>query len=112
MVVMCERLIVPDESKSIMGGAVEPLGDVTCIRWRLHLYEGIAEHIGFSLDTPWKELPREHRDRFLHGMGTEKVEFTYTNQNGYTWTHTDRYDGALQYLDERFHSGNARARVI
>jgi len=109
-VVMSERLIVPDESKSIMEGAVEPLGDVTSNRWRLHLYEGIAEHLGFSLDTPWKKLSREHRDRFLHGMGTEKIEFTYTNQNGYAWTHNDRYDGALQYLEERFHSGNARAQ--
>ncbi len=109
-VVMSERLIVPDESKSIMAGAVEPLGNVTSNRWRLHLYEGIAEHLGFSLDTPWKKLSREHRDRFLHGMGAEKIEFTYTNQNGYSWSHNDRYDGALQYLEERFHSSNARAR--
>jgi len=109
-VVMSERLIVPDDSKSIMAGAVEPLGEVTSNRWRLHLYEGLAEHLGFSLETPWKKLTREHRDRFLHGMGTEKIEFTYTNQNGYSWSHNDRYDGALQYLEERLHSSNARAR--
>ena len=109
-VVMSEGLIVPDDDKSILGGAVEPLGDVTRNRWRLHLYEGVAEHLGFSLDTPWKKLSREHRDRFLHGLGAEKIEFTYTNQNGYSWSHNDRYDGAQQYLEERFHSSNARAR--
>ena len=41
-VVMSERLMVPDSARSIIGGAVAPLGDVQSNKWRLHLYEGVA----------------------------------------------------------------------
>jgi len=109
-VVMSEDLMIPDESKSILDGAVATLGDVTSNRWRLHLYEGIADHLGFDLSSPWSSLSRAHRDGFLHGLGCKKISFRYTNQSGNSWTHEDRYEGALSYVEERFHSGNTRLR--
>ena len=102
-VVMSEGLLVPDPSKSIRDGAVEPLGEVTSNKWKLHLYEGAAKHLGFSLDTPWKKLSARQKEGFLHGLGEERIEFTYTNQGGHTWHHRDRYEGVLRQLEERFH---------
>ena len=108
-VIMSERLVIPDPEKSILEGAVEPLGDITTNRWRMHLYEGAAEHLGFDLETPWRRLTRAQKDGFLHGLGDEKLEFLYKGQNG-TWSHKDRYEGALAWVEERFQSGNSRAR--
>jgi excinuclease ABC subunit A len=102
-VVMSEGLMVPDPSKSILEGAVEPLGEVTSNKWKLHLYEGAARHLGFSLDTPWKKLSPRQKEGFLQGLGEERIEFTYTNQGGHTWSHRDRYEGVLRQLEERFH---------
>ena len=109
-VVMGEQLMVPKPGKSIRQGAVEPLGDVSSNRWRLHLYEGAAQHLGFTLDTPWKQLSQEQKDRFLHGLGDEKLQFTYTNQSGHSWSHDDKYEGALRHVENRFHQGSARVR--
>ncbi|MSR83468.1 MAG: excinuclease ABC subunit UvrA [Candidatus Latescibacteria bacterium] len=101
--VMSDELLVPDPAKSILEGAVEPLGEVTSNKWRLHLYAGAAKHLGFSLDTPWKKLSALQKEGFLHGLGEERIEFTYTNQGGYSWSHKDRYEGVLRQLEEKFH---------
>ncbi|MDP6018124.1 MAG: excinuclease ABC subunit UvrA, partial [Candidatus Latescibacteria bacterium] len=109
-VTMSERLIVPDPGKSIADGAVEPLGDITSNRWRHHLYEGAAEHLGFALDKPWKDLTQAQKTGFLHGLGDKKIEFTYTNQSGHSWAHDDRYEGALNFIEERLHHASAKVR--
>ncbi|MGY8824643.1 MAG: excinuclease ABC subunit UvrA [Candidatus Latescibacterota bacterium] len=109
-VLMSESLLVPDPKKTIMKGAIEPLGDVTSNRWRLHLYEGAAEHLGFDLNTPWKKLDKEQKNRFLYGFGDEKITFTYTNKRKYTWSHDDKYEGIVAMLEERFRGGNDRVK--
>ncbi|HIG18021.1 MAG TPA: excinuclease ABC subunit A, partial [Candidatus Handelsmanbacteria bacterium] len=109
-VTMSERLIVPDPDKSIAEGAVEPLGEITSNRWRHHLYEGAAEHLGFALDKPWKELSDTQKTGFLYGLGDNKIEFTYTNQTGHSWAHDDRYEGALNFVEERLHHASAKVR--
>jgi excinuclease ABC subunit A len=109
-VTMSERLIVPDPDKSIAEGAVEPLGEITSNRWRHHLYEGAAEHLGFALDKPWKELSDAQKTGFLYGLGDNKIEFTYTNQTGHSWAHDDHYEGALNFVEERLHHASAKVR--
>ncbi len=107
---MSEQLMIPDTSKSVSRGTIEPLGDIRSNRWRLHLYQGAAEHLGFDLDTPWRDLTARQKQGFLRGLGDDKLEFTYTNVRGYSWSHKDRYEGVLKHLEERFHSGSERAR--
>ncbi len=109
-VLMSEHLLIPDPQKSILQGAIEPLGDVTSNRWRLHLYEGAADRLGFDLDTPWKNLDEEQKRGFLYGLGDEKITFTYTNKRKYTWSHDDPYEGVVAMLEERFRGGNERIR--
>ncbi len=109
-VLMSEHLMVPDPSKSIRGGALEPLGEIENNRWRLHLYEGAAEHLGFDLDTPWKKLKDAQKQSFLYGLGDKKITFTYTNLRNYTWSHDDQYEGVVQFLEEKFHGANDKQR--
>ncbi|MEE2659897.1 MAG: excinuclease ABC subunit UvrA [Candidatus Latescibacterota bacterium] len=109
-VIMSEKLMVSDPSLSVFEGAVEPLGDIVSNRWRHHLYEGAAEHLGFTLDTPWQDLTDEQKDGFLNGLGDRKIEFTYTNKSGHSWAHDERYEGALKYVEERLHNGNAKIK--
>ncbi len=109
-VIMSERLLVPAPNRSILEGAVEPLGDVRSNKWRLHLYEGAARHLGFALDAPWKELDERQREGFLYGLGDARIKFTYTNRRGYTWSHDDPYEGAVHHLEECFRGGSERVR--
>ena len=105
-----EGRLVPDAGKSLREGAVEPLGDIAGNRWRFHLYEGAASHLGFTLDTAWEELSSDQKEGFLHGLGDRRIRFVYTSRRGHSWAHDDRYEGALKFVEERLHHGNARVR--
>jgi excinuclease ABC subunit A len=60
------RKIVPDDSKSIRNGALEPLGKQrnALIFWQL---DAIALKYGFTLDTPVKEIPEQALRCILYG---------------------------------------------
>jgi excinuclease ABC subunit A len=60
--------VIPDESKTLLEGAVQP--------WQRHgprlvreALEEVAERHGFSLEVPVAELPRRARDVLLNGDG-------------------------------------------
>lgn len=109
-VLMSEQLLVPDPTLSIRDGAIAPLGNINSNRWRLHLYEGAAQYLGFELDIPWQQLNVEQKECFLRGLGDTKITYTYTNRRRYTWSHEDIYEGVISFLEERFQNGNDRIK--
>ncbi len=96
------RLIIPDPEKSINEGAIEPLGRITNL-WKRHFFEGIAEYVGFSLDTPWEKLTGEARRVLLYGLGYKRITFTFRNGKGGEWSHKDRFNGVVPDLEKRYH---------
>jgi len=60
------RLIVPDESKSLLGGAIAPWvrGDRKLIREAIMT---LAQTFGIDPDAPFSKLPKKHRDVILSG---------------------------------------------
>jgi excinuclease ABC subunit A len=60
------RLIVPDESKSLMGGAVLPWarGDKKLVK---EAVTTLARTFGIDADAPFSKLPKKHRDLILYG---------------------------------------------
>jgi excinuclease ABC subunit A len=60
------RLIVPDESKSLLGGAVAPWahGDRKLLRDAL---AKLSHTFGFDPDMPFSKLGKKHRDLLLFG---------------------------------------------
>ena len=74
-----ERLIVPDADKSIEQGAVLPWrrGGKRMMVYYKSLLRGMAGQFGQSLETPWKALPEDFKQKLLRGTGAENVEFTF-----------------------------------
>ena len=76
-------LVVPDESLSLEEGAIKAPG------WKSGsnnvfsdmYYEAIARHFGFTMDTPFCEIPKEGRDALLYGT-KEKMEVQYERDFG------------------------------
>jgi len=68
-------LVVPNQELSIRDGAVKPWSKRTSMFY-FQLLEGLAEHYGFSLTTPWKKLPKKVRDAVLMGSD-EPVKFWF-----------------------------------
>ncbi|HWX24622.1 MAG TPA: excinuclease ABC subunit UvrA, partial [Vicinamibacteria bacterium] len=61
-----EDLVVPDQSRTLAGGAVEPWNRPH-YRPVLAELERFARRRGISLEVPWAELPEEHRRAVLEG---------------------------------------------
>ncbi len=76
-------LIVPDESLSLNEGAIKAPGwkSGTNNVFSDMYYEAIARHFGFSMDTPFCEIPKEGRDALLYGT-KEKMEVQYERSFG------------------------------
>ena len=76
-------LVVPDESLSLNDGAIKAPGwkSGTNNVFSDMYYEAIARHFGFSMDTPFADLPKAGRDALLYGT-KEKMEVQYERSFG------------------------------
>ncbi|MGP8202250.1 MAG: excinuclease ABC subunit UvrA [Limisphaerales bacterium] len=74
-----EHLIAPDVEKSLEKGAVLPWrrGNKRMIVYYKALLRGMVQHYGQSLETPWKDLPDDFKEKLLRGSGAEEIEFTF-----------------------------------
>ncbi|MBX3710996.1 MAG: excinuclease ABC subunit UvrA [Lysobacter sp.] len=66
------------------------------------LIQSLAKHYGFSVDTPWQELPEKSRHAVLHGSGDEVVTFTYLTDAGGRTQRKHRFEGILPNLERRY----------
>ena len=95
--------IVPDPSLSIRQGCFPGSG------WNYKdggtiakmYFDGLAEHYGFSLDTPFKDLPKEVQDVLLYGTKGEKLKMSYTREYG-SGTHYTAFEGVLTNMQRRY----------
>ena len=58
--------IIPNPSKSILQGAIEPLGSYKDNNW-FRILESMAKVYEFSLNTPVRELPQDILDMIIYG---------------------------------------------
>src|SRR5690625_3307441 len=77
-----EELLVPDPDLSLAEGAIAPwdIGKRTREYWQ-RLMSGLADEVGFSMDTPFKKLSKAAKKALLHGKDF-KVKVSYRNRCG------------------------------
>ena len=74
------ELVVPNHALSIKKGAVVPWAKSNPPSpYYMQVLGSLARHYGFSLDTPWAELPPEHQDAILHGSHGKPVTLTFVD---------------------------------
>ena len=94
--------IVPDDSLSIRQGCFQGSGwsyDSGAIA-KMY-FDGLAQHYGFSLDTPYKDLSKEVHDVLLYGTKGEKIQMSYSREYG-SGTHYNAFEGVLTNLQRRY----------
>jgi len=95
-----EKRVIVDDSLSLAEGAIR--------RWdRRNIYyfqllTSLAEHYGFSLETPWNKLPKKFQKIILHGSGTDKVDFSFVNERGDNFTRSHAFEGILPNMERRY----------
>ncbi len=94
-------LVIRDASLSIRDGAIAPIKGIMGGSHHMAVLRNVARHYDFSLDTPWKKLPKRIRDIVLHGSGEEAIEFRFKGKRS-EWTFEDTFMGILRRLMRRY----------
>ena len=69
-----ERLILPDDSKSLHGNAVRLLGfNLGAASWMRMLFDALADKYGFSCDVPVRDLSKSAYNTIMYGNGGEPL---------------------------------------
>ena len=95
-------LVVPDQSKSIIDGAIAPWGWRSESTYTGQMLSSVAEHYGFSLKTPFEKLKEQHQHVVLYGSGGELIRFHYQKEKR-EMTSEVAFEGVIPQLDRRFH---------
>ena len=101
-------LVVPDQLKSLAEGAIAPWSSPTVAAHYSHVFESLAEQHGFSVETPWRELPDNVRQFILKGHD-DPVLVRYRNRFGRVRTYTQKYEGVLPQVRRRYDEAESDA---
>ena len=100
-------LVIPDKNKSVAEGAIRASG------WYYaeggiaqSYYQSLAEHYGFSLDTPIKDLPKKIVDILLYGTKGEKIKMVRDTEDVKSTYYTE-FEGVANNLERRFRETNS-----
>ncbi|HKU13088.1 MAG TPA: excinuclease ABC subunit UvrA [Steroidobacteraceae bacterium] len=94
-------LIVPDEAKTLRGGAVRP--------WQTESYSECQDDLvrfarkrGIPLDTPWRELSEQQRHWVLEGEGSWEDKLWYGVRRFFAWLETKAYKMHIRVLLSKY----------
>ncbi len=96
------ELVVTHPELSLRQGAIAPWSKViNGSQWHASILEALARKYNFSLDTPWRDLTEEQRQKVLYGT-PEQLTIRYTPQHGHTRTYNVNFEGVIPNLDRRY----------
>ena len=101
-------LVISDSDLSLAEGAI-PMWSSNRMRYYHRLLGGVADRYGFSLDTPWKDLPDDVKEKVLYGTGSEVIEVKYVNRFGRRRQWTTTFEGAVPFLLRRHDQAESEA---
>jgi len=99
-----ERL-VPDPSLNFFAPCIAPMRKPPG-RWRRHIYEGVARHVGFDIHRPWKDLPDKAKSALLYGTGDAHITFEW-RYRGTRYKHGGRFEGVIAELERKYRQAKA-----
>jgi len=94
-------LVVPDKSKSLIQGAIAPLGEQPRGNWYGSILKSLSKYYNFKFTTPWYKLDTDIRTILLKGTGSAKVKMEYSSER-WSGTYTGGWEGAIPNLMRRY----------
>jgi excinuclease ABC subunit A len=106
------RLVIPDPSLSIRGGAIAPWAPAMARGegWTARIVDGVSRAFKVDLDMAWSKIPRAKQKLVLYGAVGEKIAIRWGKKgslNSGTWGM--RYEGILKNLERKFHETDSDA---
>ncbi|HZO23508.1 MAG TPA: hypothetical protein VFB37_13475, partial [Steroidobacteraceae bacterium] len=94
-------LVIPDESKSLRGGAIKPWQTKSYAECQDDLVK-FARKRCIPLDTPWRELGEERRKWVIEGEGDWSKGVWYGAKRFFAWLETKAYKMHVRVLLSRY----------
>jgi excinuclease ABC subunit A len=94
------RLVVPDPQLSLAGGAVRGWDRLN--PYYFQMINGLADHYGFDVEAPFRDLPERIREIILYGSATEQIEFRYRNDRNRVLRRTHPFEGIIRTMERRY----------
>ena len=71
------------------------------------LVESLAEHYGFSVDTPFEQLPDNLRHILLYGSGKEVIRFRHFSDKGGQIERNHTFEGIIPNIERRYRASDS-----
>ena len=98
------ELMIPDQSLSIVEGAIVVLGWQSCTdkgSFTRAILDALAEEYHFDLETPFQDYSDEIKDVILNGTGGKKVKVYYKGQRG-EGIYDVAFEGLIKNVERRY----------
>jgi len=95
------ELVVPDKTKSLIQGAIFPLGEQPRGNWYGSILKSLSRYYNFKFTTPWYKLDREIREMLLIGTGSKRLKMEYSSER-WSGTYTGGWEGTIPNLMRRY----------
>ncbi len=99
-------LVVPDQTKTLREGAIIPWNPISSQYYPQMLEQACLE-FNIDMDTPFEELPEEHKEIILNGSNGELFHFHYENDFGGIRDVEVAFEGILNNIKRRYHETNS-----
>jgi excinuclease ABC subunit A len=99
-----ERIVSRPEA-SLAGGAIRGWDKRSF--YYFQMLASLAAHDGFSVDTPFRELSEQQRQRVLQGTGDEAIRFSYANDRGDMITRLHSFEGVVPNIERRYRESDS-----
>lgn len=101
---MSPDLVVPDPTKTILGGAIAPWSRGGMLSQFEHLLDALHKKFKIPLSKPWHALTQEQKDLVLYGSGDEVIKI---NWNGFVYEKP--YEGVIPNIERRWRESESEA---
>jgi excinuclease ABC subunit A len=94
------ELVIPNRRLTLAEGAIRPWAKTTSrMNWYTKLLKGVADTMGFSLDTPVNEMKPAELRVVLYGTGDQEIKMKGPGGRVYHTT----YEGVIPNMERRYH---------
>ena len=93
-------LVVPDPEKSLKEGAIAPWASSSSSYYDQTL-DSLARAYKFSVNSPFKDLPKKAKDIILNGSGEKSVKMIYSDDKR-SYTIDRPFEGVVPNMERRF----------
>jgi len=95
------NLIVPDKRKTLLQGAIAPLGEQPRGNWYAAILKSLAQHYNFKFTQPWNTISEEAQNAIMRGTGNKKIKMAYESDR-WKGEYEGGFEGVIPNLERRY----------